>query len=88
MSVLYGTGGEKMTDFDLMLKLFLAAVFIIIDGASKYFVSHHLLGMTFASPVYTYGGIGVFQGFLGKSGRFAHSYISLSGSGFDYDNRC
>lgn len=45
--------------------LFLAAVFLIIDAASKYWVNAHLPLIQTAPPLYPYGGIGVFHNFLG-----------------------
>ncbi len=45
--------------------LFLAAVFLLIDAASKYWVEQHLIPIHFSSPIYPFGGIGVFQDFLG-----------------------
>lgn len=45
--------------------LFLAAVFFTIDVASKYWVDQHLMHIRYASPFYPFGGIAVFQDFLG-----------------------
>ncbi|MCB1083693.1 MAG: signal peptidase II [Simkania sp.] len=45
--------------------VFLAVVFFIIDAASKYWVDQHLIHIRYASPFYPFGGIGVFQNFLG-----------------------
>ncbi len=45
--------------------LFLAGVFFTIDAASKYWVDQHLIPIRYAPPLYPFGGIGVFQNFLG-----------------------
>ena len=45
--------------------LFLAVFFFIIDAVSKYWVDQHLVPIRYSSPFYPFGGIGVFQNFLG-----------------------
>lgn len=49
----------------MWILLFLAAVFFAVDAASKYWVDQHLMHVRYASPFYPFGGIGVFQDFLG-----------------------
>ena len=44
---------------------FLAALFFSIDALSKYWVDQRFISTRYASPFYPFGGIGVFQNFLG-----------------------
>ncbi len=43
----------------------LALCFFSLDIFTKYWVQHHLIRMQYVFPFYPYGGIGVFQNFLG-----------------------
>lgn len=45
--------------------LFFAVVFFTIDAALKYWVDQHLTSIHYSSPFYPFGGIEVFQDFLG-----------------------
>lgn len=45
--------------------LFLAIVFLSIDAASKHWVNTHLPAIQTSTPLFPYGGIGVFQNILG-----------------------
>lgn len=45
--------------------LFYAALLFLLDVVTKYWVETHLLKVDYAYPFYPYGGIGIFQNFLG-----------------------
>jgi len=58
--------------------LIIFCVLIILDIASKYYVSHFIEKMSWKHPFYPFGGIGVFKDFFGIS--FAINYVVNTGA--------
>lgn len=57
--------------------IFLSLFLFLCDAYTKYLVATNLPNMYYASPFYPYGGIGVFQNFLGID--FCINYVSNHG---------